>query len=206
MRIVLIGLATIAVVGPLLAMRPAGRTPATSLPAREAGGSASRPQGRAQIAEAMRCEPLPVAAPVVASADGSRTVHVRFPDSNPVAILTIPRGAVSKPTTFTLSAPAGTERVLVEINARDEAGSVVTDFSGEPLGLDMHLRRGCTPRRPRSAQHSFYIFQLDPSDSSLTEPRGDWNDVGVMQATPRVRAQLDHLSGYIIAQGAKPLP
>ena len=204
MRIVLTSLAAIVVAGPLLAMRPT--LPATPLQGGPAVGTVPQPQGRAQIADAMRCDPLPVSAPVVGRADGSRQVQIRFPDSKPVAILTIPRGAVRQPTTFTLSAPAGTQRVLVEVNARDQAGNAVTDFSATPLGLNMHLRGGCRPRKPQSGQHSFYVYLLNPADSSLTEPRGDWDDVDLMQGTPRVRAQLDHLSGYIIAQGVKPDP
>ena len=56
---------------------------------------------RSGVQQALRCAPLPAAEPARETADGSKEVVLRYPDKNAVAILTVPRGAVSQPTTFT---------------------------------------------------------------------------------------------------------
>ena len=160
---------------------------------------------RSGVQQALRCAPLPAAEPARETADGSREVVLRYPDKNAVAILTVPRGAVSQPTTFTLSAPAGTQRVLADVTATDAAGRPVTDFRTQPLRLVLNLRDGCSPRRPTSSDSSFYAYRFVLSDSTFDERGGQWNDAHawevLWQRTAKVKAVLDHLSGYILAQG-----
>lgn len=166
------------------------------------------PGDRTGMPQALRCAPLAAAEPVRMPADGKKEVVIRYPEKDPVAILTVPQRAVEQPTIFTLSAPAATQRVLVVVTASDTTGKPVTEFTTAPLRLMLNLRDDCTPRRPTSRDSSFFVYRFSPSDSTFDTYGGTWDDAHawevLWQRTARVRTDLDHLSGYILAQGRKP--
>lgn len=164
-------------------------------------GTRTAPMSSALLCDELR-DPKPVTK-LVASGDGKKTI--KFPESHSIAVLHVPAGAVSEPTTFVLSVESGvTRRALVNIEAR-QGDRVVTTLS-RPLELELRVRSGCKPSKP-GPDSSFYVFTMNaggsPGDTTLVEGHGDYDDPPFWKPWEhrRVTADLNHLSGYILAQG-----
>jgi hypothetical protein len=133
--------------------------------------------------------------------DGNGTAHLEVPKTGrKLAELEVPRGAVSSETEFTLSIPANSGRVIAEVTARTVAGSVpVTEFA-EPLTLTLRQRGDCVVREPRTQYH-ITVYRIDSTagaDTFLARVGGAQSKSGGPGTT---RVEIDHLSGYILAQG-----
>jgi hypothetical protein len=114
-----------------------------------------------------------------------------------IAVLEIPSGTVPQNSTWTFTLATPKQSVAqVNIVATDEKGDTITDFANHPLTLTLFVRKDCSPGKPGSGK-SIYIYRtpLNANDPGL----GDYEDH--IFRTPRVTAKLDHLSGYILAQG-----
>lgn len=154
---------------------------------------------------ALLCDALQVTDSVVRVVGPGEARKIKFPESQAIAVLHIPVGAVSEPTTFVLKVETGmTRRALINIEAR-QGETKVTTFS-RPLVLELHVRSGCEPSKPEPGS-SFYIYTMkvadSPGDTTLTEGHGDYDDPPLWKfwKSRRVTSVLDHLSGYILAQG-----
>lgn len=166
---------------------------------------ATRDRGNrtASIQDALVCDNLvSVAAESLTVAPGRGHVDIKFPASHPVAVLRVPRAAVTEPTTFVLQIDNGaTSRALVNITARRGTTNVTT--FREPLLLKLFVRSGCKPSKP-AKDSTFYIYTMRVNaagnDTTLVEGHGNYIDP-ILFGHKRVEALLDHLSGYILAQG-----
>lgn len=141
------------------------------------------------------CESLPfVATSATVAANQARTIPLTVQGLGTVAQLTVPQGAVASETTFTLSVPEGTKRVVVDLEARDASGAVST--FAEELELRLFVRSGCTPQRP-AASRNFFIYRIPATgDSTLTGGAGEYDQNG-----NHVTRRLKSFSGYILAEG-----
>jgi hypothetical protein len=104
------------------------------------------------------------------------------------ARLTLPAGAVSQPTTFTLTVPASKYlEIGVEANGAEH-------FQFErPVTVEVKYSR-CAPGSTDSAELS--VWYIDPITKLLLENMGATDDKG----TRTVTFETGHLSGYAIAQ------
>ncbi len=153
---------------------------------------------------ALRCDRLQDAdSAYEVVAPGKGNVKIKFPASHTVAVLRVPRAAVPAPTTFVMKVERGaTSRALINITARRGTESVTT--FDQPLLLQLHVRSGCKPSKPaRDSTFYVYTMQLNPAgDTSLVEGHGDYIDPLIL-GHKRVEALLEHLSGFILAQGLR---
>jgi hypothetical protein len=170
------------------------------LPNRDLGSRAT------PLRNALRCDRLATTAAESALVVPGKKGHVdvKFPRSHSVAALRVPRAAVSDSTIFILQIERGaTSRALINVAARHGAESVTT--FNEPLLLKLNVRSGCKPSKP-AKDSTFYVYtlQVDPStnDTTLVDGHGDYIDPLIL-GSKRVEAVLQHLSGFILAQGLR---
>lgn len=127
--------------------------------------------------------------------NGDRDTTIEYPQHNGrLAVLKIPGGAVATGTKFTIGS-SDQDHVQIDVEARDGAGNPITNFRDHPLTLIVFVHKVCTPYKPEPGK-SFYLFRI-PVDSGMGLGHYDH----APHRTPRVTATLDHLSGYILAQG-----
>jgi hypothetical protein len=137
-------------------------------------------------------------------------VEIAYPSTGEaMAELTIPMGALTQTTVFTLDAPDSTHLVAVTVEAT--AGGVdVHDFNEElQLVLIAAEERNCGPFEP----DSLGVFLYNLGDNVFWDVRGDFVPTPAVARggeledpygfPPRARTSLDHFSGFILAQGRR---
>lgn len=165
-----------------------------------AGNRTTSQRGRSP--EPLNCRGLKSAASSYPILNGDRDTTIEYPQhKGRIAVLKVPKGSVPANTRFTIES-SDSEHVQINIEAKDEAGNPRTGFSGQPLALTVFVYDVCKPHRPEPGK-SFYLYRI-PVDS--TTVLGSYEDPPFWKfwkKTSRVNADLDHLSGYILAQGLR---
>lgn len=121
-----------------------------------------------------------------------------------VALLTVPKDAVSRATKFTLSVP-GKNLAYALVRAEQNNVPFTGPFKPNNLELAIYYKRGCrlsgagTPADQVLDLNGFQVWpqqELDPDPDPMVFVPGT-ND----HSTSSVTLKLEHLSGYILAQG-----
>ena len=113
-----------------------------------------------------------------------------------VVTLFIPPDAAPAGTKFTLSMPEKSTRAFVSVTTTPAVGAL-----SAPLVLSMRYDWGEEWSSAEKASLGLYVAKISPE--GVAEP--DYPFGGVKQGN-MVTASLDHLSGFILAQGKKPDP
>lgn len=154
----------------------------------------------------IECTPLNIGGVAYTITSDQQNPILEYPGhKDRIAVLEIPPGTVPPNSmwTFTLDAP---KQPVAQVNivATDEKGATVTDFRSHPLTLTLFLRNGCSLGK-REHGKSIYIYRTTTITSlDLGTGLGHYDDPPFWKfwkKTSRVTADLDHLSGYILAQG-----
>lgn len=150
----------------------------------------------------------PLCPEIMGSVDSVRTidrngdsilVHARDGSGDhPVALLTVPRDAVSAPTTFRVHVPGG-PHVVAFVTAEQGKGAI-TSFAKD-LQLTLYYDRGCRVPGPDGSLTKLTGFRTVENPGNEGEPDADSPVPSKNDEVASVLLSLDHLSGYILAQG-----
>jgi hypothetical protein len=114
--------------------------------------------------------------------------------STVVATLFVPGEAAPAGTKFTFSMPENSTRAFVSVTTTPQVAAL-----NAPLVLSMRYDWGKESSEWANAPLGFYVAKISPE--GVAEP--DYPCGGVKQGNV-VTTSLDHLSGFILAQGKKP--
>lgn len=119
-----------------------------------------------------------------------------------VARLTVPKNAVDQATDFEVIVPPG-NRAYARVQAKRNDAPFTGPFPNN-LELAIYYNRGCRTTAggvPAEQVPDLNGFQVDPSQESAPDPDPAISVPGTNDHSTSVALKLEHLSGYILAQG-----